>query len=414
MRETSLAAADRKSPLPSTGPKAHELHPTAQARTSLSASADITNLRVALIHFWMTEARGGEKVLEALCELFPHADIFTHLINRDVFRDLASKHKIETSFIQRLPLARRAIQCYVPLMPLALEQFDLRDYDLVISSESGPAKGVLVGEDCLHLCYCHSPMRYIWNKYPEYVRWTPTLLSWPMRLAAHYLRLVDYASAARVDYFVASSTAVAKRIQKYYRRPSHIVFPPVDVSLFSPAEEEGYYLYCGKLTAYKRPDLAVDCFNALGLPLKIIGDGELSRTLKKRAKGNIQFLGRVDDTVVRANMARCRALIFPGEEDFGIVPVEAMAAGRPVIAYARGGALDTVVDGVTGILFEEPSVEGLSAAIRRFEAVKDRFNQEAIICHATAFDKRHFMERMTRLIREAFAEQGRAGLLNRA
>jgi glycosyltransferase involved in cell wall biosynthesis len=314
-----------------------------------------------------------------------------------------SNHKMTTSFVQRLPYARKATKYYLPLILIAVEQFDLSGYDLIISSESGPAKGVIVREDSVHLCYCHSPMRYIWNKYAEQVRGSPAMLSWPMRLAAHYLRLVDYTSAARVDQFVANSTAVARRIEKYYRRTSRVIFPPVDVSAFALAEEEDYHLYCGQLTPYKRPDLAVDCFNDLGLPLRVIGDGEMRGTLKRRAKPNIQFLGRVGDDELRHNLARCRALVFPGEEDFGIVPVEAMASGRPVIAYGRGGVLDTVVDGVTGVFFEEPSVKALAGAVRRYQSRRDTFEPQLIARHASAFDKRIFMEQMTEVVQGALA-----------
>ena len=363
------------------------------------------SLKVAIVHYWFIELpRGGEKVVESFCEIFPKADIFTHVLDKKVFSYLTAKHKIETSFIDKLPFARSATAFYVPLMPLASEQFDLSEYDLVISSESGPAKGIIVSEDSVHLCYCHSPMRYIWNKYPEQMRGSPFWLSWPMRLSAHYLRLVDYASAARVDRFVANSTAVARRIEKYYRRPSRVIFPPVDVSAFAWTEEiEDYYLYCGQLTPYKRPDLAVDCFNQLGLPLRVIGDGEMLAALRKRAKPNVKFLGRVSNDVVRHNLARCRALVFPGEEDFGIVPVEAMASGRPVIAYERGGALDTVIDGVTGLFFQEASVDGLAAAVRRCEGIIDRFDPQLISGHARKFDKRNFIEQMTEVIEEALA-----------
>ena len=370
---------------------------------------DITNLKVAIVHYWFLDPRGGEKVVDALCELFPQADIFTHLFNRKVFANLAAKHKVKTSFIQRLPYARNATAYYLPLMPLALEQFDLSEYDLVISSESGPAKGVVTREDCIHICYCHSPMRYIWNKYAEEVRSTPAMLSWPMRLSAHYLRLVDYASAARVDQFVANSTAVARRIAKYYRRQSRVIFPPVDVSAFEPAEQEDYYLYCGQLTAYKRPDLAIDCFNSLGLPLRVIGDGELRGTLQRRAKTNIQFLGRVGGDALKHHLGRCRALVFPGEEDFGIVPVEAMASGRPVIAYGRGGVLDTVVDGKTGVFFSESNVDALTEAVRRYQSIQDTFDPKSIAQHAKAFDKRYFMEQMTEVVRDAIDVQSRSG-----
>jgi glycosyltransferase involved in cell wall biosynthesis len=366
--------------------------------------AELANIRVAIVHYWFLELRGGEKVVDALCELFPQADIFAHVVNEKAISDIVAKHKVETSFINRLPFARKATAYYLPLMPLASEQFDLSQYDLVISNESGPAKGVIVSEDCVHLCYCLSPMRYIWNKYAEQVRWSPSVLSWPLRLSAHYLRLVDYASAARVDEFIADSTAVARRIEKYYRRSSRVVFPPVDVSAFSLSEErEDYYLYCGQLTPYKRPDLAVDCFNQLGLPLRVIGDGEMLHALKRRAKSNVSFLGRVADDQMRYNLRRCRALVFPGEEDFGIIPVEAMASGRPVIAFGRGGALDTVVDGVTGIFFQEPSADGLAEAVRRFESMIDRFDPEILVQHARTFDKHIFFEQMTEIVQQALA-----------
>jgi len=364
-------------------------------------SVDFSKLRIAIVHYWFIDARGGEKVVEALCELFPNADIFTHIFDFKTFSNIAARHTVKTSFIQRLPFAGKAAAYYLPLMPLASEQFDLSAYDLVISSESGPAKALVLREDCVHICYCHSPMRYIWNQYAENLGWTPALLSWPMQLSAHYLRLVDYASAARVDHFIANSTSVARRIQKYYRRPSTVIFPPVEVSAFSPADKEDFYLYCGQLTPYKRPDLAIDCFNELGLPLRVIGDGEMRGALRKRAKPNIRFLGRVDDGELRRHLARCCALVFPGEEDFGIVTVEAMACGRPVIAYGRGGVLDTVIDGITGVLFTEQSLEGLAGAVRRYQALSDTFDPQAIARHAGAFDKPNFMRRITELIQGA-------------
>ena len=247
-----------------------------------------------------------------------------------------------------------------------------------------------------------SDARYIWNKYAEEARQTAAFLRVPMRLSAHYLRLVDYAAAARVDRFIANSTAVARRIEKYYRRSSRVVFPPVDVSAFAPGEQNGdFYLYCGQLTRYKRPDFAVECFNRLGLPLWIIGDGEMLGALKRRAKPNIRFLGRVSDSGVRDSLGRCKALVFPGEEDFGIVPVEAMASGRPVIAFGRGGALDTVVDEVTGLFFHEESADGLAAAVQKFEKMKEGFDRQAIVRHAAKFDKQHFLDRMTEIIEEA-------------
>jgi glycosyltransferase involved in cell wall biosynthesis len=363
----------------------------------------LRNIRVAVVHYWFRELRrGGEKVVEALLELFPQADIFTNIFDKRVFSHLSDNHTVKETFIGRLPMAKQAAGCYVPLMPFALEQLDFAGYDLVISSESGPAKSVIVPDHCAHLCYCHSPMRYIWNKHAEQARGTSFFLRMPMRVSAHYLRLVDYAAAARVDQFIANSTAVAHRIEKYYRRSSRVVFPPVDVSAFAPAEQnDDFYLYCGQLTGYKRPDLVVECFNRLGLPLWIIGDGEMLGALKRRAMPNIRFLGRVSDAVVRDSLGRCKALVFPGEEDFGIVPVEAMASGRPVIAFGRGGALDTIVDGVTGLFFQEESADGLAAAVQIFEQMRQSFDPQAIVRHAAKFDKQHFLDRMTEIVEEA-------------
>lgn len=350
--------------------------------------------------------RGGEKVVEALGELYPQADIFTHVVDPDKISDALKRHVIRTSLISRLPRARSWYKRYLPLMPLALEQLDLRPYDLVLSSESGPAKGIIPKPDALHLCYCHSPMRYIWNMYHDYRDSAGPATRLGMSLFAHYLRLWDESSAARVDHFVANSNAVARRIEKYYRRQASVIHPPVSTDAFAPvgaAERGDYYLMVGELVAYKRPDLAVQAFNASGRPLIVIGGGEMLGELRRIARPNVQLLGAQPLERLQHHYARCRALIFPGEEDFGIVPVEAMASGRPVIAYGAGGALDTVIEGRTGFLFAEPGIGALNAAIERFEAAP--LDAALIRTHSEKFSRARFKAQMQALIELKLEEQ---------
>ena len=358
-------------------------------------------MKVAIVHYWLVNMRGGEKVIEALCEMFPQADVFTHVYKPSQISALINRHRVRTSFIGRLPWAERFYQSYLPLMPLALEQLDLRDYDLVISSESGPAKGVLVSPQTLHVCYCHAPMRYLWDMYHDYratASWIRRLLMPPL---THYLRLWDLASAQRVDHFVANSRYVASRIEKYYRRPAEVIHPPVAVGDFEPGQGAGeFYLMVGQLTHYKRADLAVETFNQSGRPLIIIGEGEQYHSLRKVAASNIRMLGRQPFAVIREHYQRCKALIFPGIEDFGIVPVEAMASGRPVIALRQGGAQETVVENETGIFFEEQRTAALQAAIERFESVEARFveNVAGIRAHAQRFEGAVFKNSLRRFI----------------
>ncbi len=351
--------------------------------------------RVALIHYWLVGMRGGEKVLEALCEMYPQADIFTHVVEPAQLSAPLRNHRIETTRIARLPMARRLYQKYLPLMPRALEELDLTGYDLVISSEAGPAKGVIPPPDAPHLCYCHSPMRYLWDQYHVYRGDAGRLTRAVMPRLAHRLREWDVSSAARVDGFAANSRHVAARIQKYWRRDADVVHPPVAVEDFSPvtADEVGeFYLWAGELAPYKRPDLAIEAFRRLGKPLVIIGGpDERARQFAQQAGPNTKILGKVPFAQLKWHMARCRALIFPGEEDFGIVPVEVMASGRPVIGYGRGGLLDTVVDAQTGVLFETQTVEALVDAVERFEAGADHeICPQALTRHAAQFSKTAF------------------------
>lgn len=356
-------------------------------------------MKVAIIHYWLVNMRGGERVIEAICEMYPEADIFTHVYVPESVSDTIRKHKIFTTFIQKLPWSAKLYQNYLPLMPLAIEQLDLRGYDLVISSESGPAKGVIVDPEAKHLCYCHSPMRYLWDMYPDYLAasgWFKRLL---IPVLTHYLRHWDRSTSTGVDVFVANSHFVAKRIKRYYGRNSIVIPPPVDTGSFVISNDIGdHYLMLGQLVSYKRPDLAVAAFKESGRKLVVIGEGEMLDSLKDCNCDNIIFLGKQPNEVVQRYLTHCRALIFPGMEDFGIVPVEAMAAGRPVIAYGRGGALDSVVDGKTGVFFDVQSPEALNAAIDRFENQCADFVPQAIAEHAAKFGKENFKSALANAI----------------
>lgn len=366
-------------------------------------------MRVAIVHYWLLSMRGGEKVVEALCELFPDADVFTHVYDPNGVSEVIRKHSVRTTFIEQLPWAKRLYQAYLPLMPMALEQLDLSGYDLVISSESGPAKGVIVPASTTHICYCHTPMRYLWEMYHEYRRNAGMVTRWMMGPMAHYLRLWDVVAASRVDHFIANSEHVAGSIRRYYRRSSEVIPPPVDVDAFTPSNDRGdFYLFLGQLVDYKRADLAVEAFNEMGEKLVVIGNGKNLRTLRRLAGSTVTVLGWQPAHVVKDYYSRCRALVFPGREDFGIVPVEAMASGRPVIAYARGGATETVVDGVTGVLFAKQTAGGLIEAVRRFEREESNFVVQRIVEHARRFDRRRFKEAMRAAIDRALGEGARS------
>ena len=349
-------------------------------------------MKVAIVHYWLVGMRGGERVIEALCDLYPQADIFTHVYVPDMISEKIRKHKIIPSFINSLPRAPRMYKTYLPLMPMALEHFDLRGYDLIISSESGPAKGVLAPANAVHVCYCHTPMRYIWSMYHDYRDGAGWLRRAMMPMISHYLRMWDVTSAHRVDSFVANSATVAARIRRYYGVSAEVIYPPVDIEAFQVAESTkigDFYLMVGELVSYKRPDLAVEAFNKMGAKLVVIGGGEMLDELRRIAGPTVSILGQQPFEVLRDHHARCQALVFPGEEDFGMVPVEAMASGRPVIAFGRGGAMETVVDGETGIFFGEQSVEAIAAAIERFRNFT--VDSTKISEHARKFGTDHFL-----------------------
>ncbi|NLS00455.1 glycosyltransferase family 4 protein [Rhizobium sp. P38BS-XIX] len=358
-------------------------------------------MRVAIVHYWLVSMRGGEKVVEALCDMYPDADIFTLVYDESRVSEKIRKHKVFTSFLQRIPGAIRGYQSLLPLMPFALESFDLSRYDLIISSESGPAKGIIPPPQATHVCYCHSPMRYLWDHYHFYRSHAGLASRLMLPMLAPLLRTWDVNTSLRVDRFVANSHHVCDRIGKYYRRPATVLYPPVNVDDFTPsASREDFYLCAGQLVPYKRVDLAVQAFTRMNRNLVVIGEGKELDGLKRIAGPTITFLGRAPFSVLKEKLASCRALIFPGEEDFGIVPVEAMASGRPVIAYGSGGALETVVPDISGVLFEEQTVDALIEAVLGFEAIEHRFQPDTLQSHAQKFSLHKFTSGMQAIIDE--------------
>jgi glycosyltransferase involved in cell wall biosynthesis len=358
-------------------------------------------MKVAIVHYWLVTMRGGEKVLEELCKLFPQADIFTLVCDREKLSPLLQSKTIHTSFLQRLPGARKHYRKLLPLMPFALEAFDLQAYDLVISSESGPAKGIVARPDALHVCYCHSPMRYIWDHYHIYRRDLGLIGRAMMTITAPPLRVWDVTTAARVDAFVANSAHVARRIRRVYNRDATVIHPPVAVDDFQATAELGdFYLCAGQLVTYKRVDLAVRAFTRMGKRLVVVGEGTQMAELKKIAGPSVELVGYQPFPVLRDYLARCRALVFPGEEDFGILPVEAMASGRPVIAFDSGGARETVTSAEVGLMFAEQTEDSLIDAVTRFEANAAAFDPAKIRRHAEGFSASLFRERMGRFIED--------------
>ncbi|HEY7303746.1 MAG TPA: glycosyltransferase [Bryobacteraceae bacterium] len=356
-------------------------------------------MRCAIVHYWLLGMRGGEQVVEALCRLLPEADLFTLFYDPDRVSPFLRSHKVTTSFLNPW---RRYYRSLLPLMPMALEHMDLREYDLVVSSESGPAKGVLTSSRAKHICYCHSPMRYLWDLYPAYVHeWTRS--AWKRALIASmssYLRLWDYASAARVDSFVANSRNVQRRIWRAYRRSSEVIHPPVSVETFYGHASDDYYLIVSELVSYKRIDDAVRCLNRMKRRLKIVGDGPEFSRLRKLAGPDTEFCGRVSNSEVRYLYSRCRAVILPGEEDFGIVPVEAIASGKAVIALGRGGVLESVPERNprAGFFYDRPGDEFLETAVQAFEREEMFLSPLAIQTAATRFSEKRFQTEMRKVI----------------
>jgi len=359
-------------------------------------------MKIALVHDWLTGMRGGEKVLETLCEIFPSAEIYTLVYIKGSVSKIIESKKIYTSFLQNFPNVEKYYRYYLPLMPFAIEQFDLSGYDLVISSSHCVAKGVKVGKNTLHICYCHTPMRYIWDMYDVYfgkdsrANFVTKIL---MKVLRKPLQNWDINSSKNVNYFIANSFNVKERIKRIYNRDAEVVYPPVDTDFFVPSSEskKDYYLTVSAFAPYKKIDIVIEAFNKLNLSLKIIGSGQQEDYLKYLAKNkNIEFLGWVENEKLRYYYQNAKALIFPAEEDFGIVPVEAQACGTPVIAYKKGGALETVVEGETGIFFEEQTPQSVIEAIEKFE--KMSFDKQKIRNNALKFSKQVFVERIKNFV----------------
>jgi glycosyltransferase involved in cell wall biosynthesis len=361
-------------------------------------------MKVAVVHYWLVTMRGGEKMLEALLELFPEADIYTHVYDPAGVSASINSHRIHTSSIKRLPFARRLYQKYMPLMPNALKEFNLGEYDLVISSEAGPAKGVVPHPDAYHICYCHSPMRYVWDMYHEYFQKSGVLVRFFMKRLVPSLRVWDVYSANLVDRFIPNSSYVAKRIQRYYNRDAEVVFGPADIEpyLAVPRKVEDFYLFFGQIVPYKRLDIALEaCVNS-GRKLVVAGAGARKQDIRRYEKsGLVTFAGRLEDAEISGYFSRARALLFPGIEDLGLVPIEANAAGCPVIAFRQGGVLDTVKENVTGLFFDEQTPAALTAALDKFEAREDSFTgRRQYTDQVKQFSRKEFIRRVGRIIAE--------------
>ena len=358
-------------------------------------------MKVALIHDHLAQDGGAERVLRALAEMFLEAPIYTLLYEKK-YADKYYRHRhIETSIIQKLPGGVSHYQWYMPFMPMAVEFFDLSGYDLLISDSSSFAKGVITSSQTLHICYCHTPTRYLWSDTHQYINELKynKFFKKVISLVLNYIRMWDRLAADRVDEYIANSVFVAKRIKKYYKREASVIYPPVETELFKISEKiEDYFLIGGRLAPYKRVDIVIEVFKKLGKKLKIYGDGVDLARLKKMAKGygNIEFLGWVDDAAKAELYSRCLAFIYPQEEDFGITAVEAMASGRPVIAYRSGGALETVQAGVTGIFFNEQTADSLAQAINNFD--KTKFNPEVIKQQAEQFSVERFKKQIKEFV----------------
>jgi glycosyltransferase involved in cell wall biosynthesis len=361
-------------------------------------------IKVAIVHYWLMSMRGGEKVLEQLCIAYPQADIFTLVCRPDRISSTIKQHKITTSFIQRIPGGVSFYQSLLPLMPLAVEQFDLTGYDLILSQETNVSKGPVTTYKSLHINYCHTPMRYAWDMYHQYLNESRLgfFKKIVMAITMNYIRIWDVTASNRVDLFIASSRNAQARMWKHYRRDAAVIYPPVDVSGFRPGGEVGdFYLMLGQIIPYKRVDLAVEAFNRSGKKLVIVGVGSESEKLRAIAKENISFLGSQPFEVIRELYRTCKAFIFPGEEDIGITPLEAQASGRPVLAFARGGALETVLDGQTGLFFLEQTHEALQDVILRFENGAHSITPEKCVTNAMTFSNESFREQFVDFTQKA-------------
>ena len=361
-------------------------------------------MKVAVIHYWLVNIRGGEKVLKALLELFPEADIFTNVYNSSSMPSYISSHKVFTTKINRFPFSKKLYKLYMPFMPNALSELNLQNYDLVISSESGPAKGIIPNPDAYHICYCHTPMRYLWDMYHEYFKKNNLFVKIFMKRLIPHLRLWDIMSSNLVDYFIANSSYVSKRIKRYYNRDSEIIYPPVEIEKYLNNERKpkDYYLFFGQITEYKRLDIAIEACIKSNRKLIVAGSGVKKSTIRQFNKSKlIIFKGRLSDLEIIELFKESRALLFPGIEDFGIIPVEAQSAGCPVIAFNKGGICETVLDGITGVLFNEQSSSSLMEAMDQFELLEKEGNfnnRDLFKNHVKQFSQDIFKDKIIKVI----------------
>ncbi len=369
-------------------------------------------MKVAIVHDFLNQMGGAEQVVKVFREVFPEAPIYTSVYVPSAVCPSFRTADIRTSFMQHLPMIGRHARRYLPLYPYAFEQFDLSGYDVVLSSSSSFAKGVITSPDTCHISYCYTPMRFAWN-YHTYIEQEPLsrFVRFCLPYVIHRVRRWDEITSNRVDYFVAISNEIRRRIWKYYRRDSDIIHPPVDTSRFTVSEkDEGYFLILSRLLPYKRIDVAIEAFNRLRLPLKIVGNGRDSKRLKKNAGPTVEFLGHLPEKETKRCLRECRALVFPGLEDFGLTPVEAMACGKPVVAFAAGGALETVVDGVTGKFFHEQTPESLAHAVTDLDP--STFDPYMIRSHAEMFDVSVFKSQILSFVTDQYREYRSSPMLS--
>ncbi len=366
----------------------------------------LEGIKVALVHDWLNGMRGGEKCLEVLCELFPDADLYTLIHDKGKLSKIIESKKITSSFIQKMPFGLKKYRYYLPLFPLAIEQFNLNDYDLIVSSSHCVAKGAKHNDSVYHISYVHTPMRYVWDQFEVYFKQPQTSLL--VRIGAEatrsYLKRWDIKTSKRVNTFICNSHNIRRKIRDYYNRESQVIHPPVDLSFFKPGgEKDSFYLLVGAFAPNKRVDLAVKAFNTLKLPLKIAGGGQDEAYCRSIAKENIEFYGTLSNKKLLELYQKARALVFPGEDDFGITPLEAQACNTPVIAYASGGALETVTD-QTGIFFTEQKEEALCAAVQKMERIWKNFSEETFNEHTKLFRREKYKEKMAKAIQNGFKD----------
>jgi glycosyltransferase involved in cell wall biosynthesis len=382
----------------------------AQRTEDMETAVSLGKVKIAIVHDWLPLYGGAERVLERILQVFPSADLFSMIdAIPEGQRDFLLNKPVRTSIVQRLPGGKKWYRHYLPIMPMAVEQFVLRDYNLVISSSYAVAKGVLTGPNQLHICYCHSPIRYAWDLQSQYLeegRLNGNAKGWLTKALLHYIRLWDFRTSTGVDYFVANSRFVSRRIRKVYRRDSTVIHPPVDVEKFTLHEaKEGFYLTASRMVPYKRMELIVEAFSRMPeRRLKVVGDGPDMKKLRRKAKPNVELLGYQKDEVLRDLMQRARAFVFAAEEDFGIMTVEAQACGTPVIAYGSGGSLETVLPDVTGVFFESQTVESLCAAVSEFEHTLCSFDPAVIRRHAEAFSVARFKKEFADFVNARWQE----------